>query len=134
MATRLTTLKSRLAVLPASVPVLAAGSWRASTQSSTKRGYSYKWQKARAAYLVKHPFCAYCLRDAGISYQQDAVAIGLACATKGIGQPYAQVVDHIDPHRGDMKVFWDSTRWQSLCTTHHSRDKQREEAAQRRGE
>jgi hypothetical protein len=27
-----------------------------------------------------------------------------------------------------MKLFWDSTRWQSLCTTHHSRDKQREEA------
>lgn len=128
---KLVTVKPRLRSMPSAIPVIQPGSWRTDQTSSTKRGYGYKWQKARAAYLVKHPFCAYCLRDAGISYQQDAVTIGLACATKGIGQPYAQVVDHIDPHRGDMKVFWDSTRWQSLCTTHHSRDKQREEAAQR---
>ena len=91
-------------------------------------------QQARAAYLVKHPFCAYCLRDAGISYQQDAVTIGLACATKGIGQPHAQVVDHIEPHRGDQALFWNKANWQALCSTHHSADKQREEAAQRRGE
>lgn len=131
---KLTTLKPRLAAPAERISTIKPGSWRNDKQTSTQRGYGYKWQQARAAYLVKHPFCAYCLRDAGISYQQDAVTIGLACATKGIGQPYAQVVDHIDPHRGDMKVFWDSSRWQSLCATHHSRDKQREEAAQRHGE
>lgn len=131
MATRLTTLKSNLQTLPGRMVTVSADSWRSGKESSTARGYGYKWQQARAAYLVKHPFCAYCLRDAGISYEQDAVAIGLTCMAKGIGLPHAQVVDHIEPHRGDMKVFWDSTRWQSLCTTHHSRDKQREEAAGR---
>ena len=128
---RLTTLKSRLQLVPARMVSISADSWRSNKPSSTARGYGYKWQQARAAYLVKHPFCAYCLREAGISYEQDAVAIGIACADKGIGLPYAQVVDHVEPHRGDMKLFWDSTNWQSLCTTHHSRDKQREESGGR---
>ena len=131
---RLTTLKSRLAAPAERIATIKTGSWRNDKQTSTQRGYGYKWQKARAAYLVKHPFCAYCLRDAGIGYQQDAVTIGLACATKGLGQPYAQVVDHIEPHRGDQALFWNSANWQALCSTHHSADKQREEAAQRRGE
>jgi 5-methylcytosine-specific restriction protein A len=25
------------------------------------------------------------------------------------------VVDHIVPHRGDKKLFWDSSNWQALC-------------------
>ena len=125
---RLTTLKSRLQTLPGRMVTVSADSWRCDKQSSTARGYGYKWQQARAAYLVKHPFCAFCLREVGISYQQDAVAIGIECTGKGIGLPYAHVVDHVVPHRGDMQLFWDSANWQSLCTPHHSRDKQREEA------
>lgn len=129
MAPRLTTLKSRLQVVPGRMKVVSTDSWRAGKESSTARGYGYKWQQARAAYLVKHPFCAYCLRDAGISYNQDSVEIGLACMASGAGLPYAHLVDHIEPHRGDMELFWDSNNWQSLCRTHHSRDKQREERA-----
>ena len=30
-------------------------------------------------------------------------------------------VDHIIPHRGDKKLFWDSGNWQSLCHECHSR-------------
>lgn len=70
--------------------------------SARERGYDTKWDKARAAYLAKHPTCAKC------------------------GAP-ATVVDHIVPHRGDMKVFWDRTRWQPLCVSCHSSTKQREE-------
>lgn len=25
------------------------------------------------------------------------------------------LVDHIIPHRGDQKLFWDTTNWQSAC-------------------
>lgn len=125
---RLTTLKSKLQTIPRQLVVVSADSWRADKQSSTARGYGYKWQQARAAYLVKHPFCVYCLREAGISYSQDVVSVGMECMTKGMGLPYAQVVDHIVAHKGDMTLFWDSNNWQSLCSTHHSRDKQREEA------
>lgn len=133
---RLQALKSRLAVLPGSVPVLASGSWRSSTASSTKRGYGYAWQKARTGHLRSHPFCVYCLRDpayAAIRTMAPSSAI-LRCAELGLVAPMASVVDHIEPHRGDQVLFWNKANWQSLCGTHHSADKQREEAAQRRGE
>ena len=29
-------------------------------------------------------------------------------------------VDHIKPHRGDLKLFWDRSNWQALCHRHHS--------------
>lgn len=70
-------------------------------ESSYKRGYNNKWAKARKAYLISHPLCVHCLK-------------------KGITKP-ATDVDHIVPHKGDMKLFWDSNNWQSLCHECHSR-------------
>lgn len=32
----------------------------------------------------------------------------------------ATVVDHIKPHRGDQKLFWDRGNWQPLCEHHHN--------------
>lgn len=70
--------------------------------TSRERGYDGKWDKARAAYLAKHPKCVRC------------------------GEP-ATVVDHVTPHRGDKRLFWSSTNWQPLCTHCHSSRKQSEE-------
>lgn len=70
--------------------------------SSSARGYSGKWDKARDTYLKQHPFCVRC------------------------GQA-AAVVDHIVPHRGDQRLFWDKGNWQPLCVNCHSSAKQREE-------
>ena len=64
-----------------------------------------KWRSARIGYLRKHPLCVVCQRDGHITE--------------------ATVVDHIKPHRGDMKLFWNSSNWQSLCAHHHSSYKQR---------
>lgn len=125
---KLHNLTPRLAAAPNRIRTMAPGDWRADKASSTQRGYGYKWQQARAAYLVKHPFCVYCLRAAGVIPTGTAEQIGLACLIKGIGLPYASVVDHVVPHRGDMGLFWESANWQSLCATHHSRNKQVEEA------
>lgn len=45
---KLQTLKSTLPVLDTSrVQTMQAGSWRTSDQTSSQRGYGYKWQKAR---------------------------------------------------------------------------------------
>lgn len=60
-----------------------------------ERGYDARWRAARAAYLVAHPLCVSCERE------------GRTTA--------ARVVDHIVPHRGDEKLFWDESNWQSLC-------------------
>ena len=67
--------------------------------SAAKRGYGSKWQKARKTFLAKHPLCEECLK-------------------KGKTAP-ATVVDHIIPHRGNMKLFWDVNNWQALCKHHH---------------
>lgn len=108
---RLMTLKSSVPMLDARrVPTMQAGSWRASDQTAAQRGYGYKWQKAREGFLRSHPLCVMCQAE-------DRVTA-------------ANVVDHKTPHRGDQALFWDRTNWQSLCATHHSRDKQREERRQ----
>lgn len=31
----------------------------------------------------------------------------------------AEVVDHIQSHKGDMRLFWDESNWQPLCKRHH---------------
>jgi len=71
-----------------------------------------------------------CLEAAGITATDKAEVI-VECAQRGITVPWANVVDHRIPHRGDKTLFWDKTNWQSLCTPHHSGDKQREEARHR---
>ncbi|WP_330848890.1 HNH endonuclease [Mangrovicoccus ximenensis] len=43
----------------------------------------------------------------------------------------AQVVDHIQPHRGDQSLFWDVSNWQALCKCCHDREKQRQERTNR---
>ncbi|MBT0626071.1 HNH endonuclease [Pseudomonas fluorescens] len=70
-------------------------------ETSAQRGYSYKWQQARKAYLAKYPLCVECERQ------------GLVVA--------ANHVDHIRPHKGDWTIFWDSSNWQPLCHPCHSR-------------
>ncbi|WP_332712632.1 HNH endonuclease signature motif containing protein [Pelagibacterium mangrovi] len=71
------------------------------------RGYDSRWQQARAEYLKAHPHCSH-----------------PGCTAT------ATVVDHIIPHRGDRKLFWDRKNWSSLCQHHHSSAKQ---SMERRG-
>lgn len=72
-----------------------------------KRGYDSRWEKARAGFLKRSPLCIMC--------------------EKGGRLTPATVVDHIVPHKGDQKLFWDRSNWQPLCVECHNRDKQREE-------
>ena len=66
-----------------------------------ERGYNAEWRRARKAFLQKHPLCA-------------------ECGKAGELIP-ATVVDHIIPHRGDQKLFWDENNWQPLCKDCHDR-------------
>lgn len=75
--------------------------------SASERGYSYRWQKASKAFLREHPLCVECERN------------GIAKA--------ATCVDHIIPHRGDRRLFWDVSNWQPLCQECHSRKTARED-------
>lgn len=105
---RLTMLKPRLARLETNrIPTMQPGGWRTSNMTTAERGYGAKWQRARDNYLRLHPLCVMCDAENRVTA--------------------ASIVDHRIPHRGDMALFWDESNWQSLCTTHHSSDKQRQE-------
>ena len=65
------------------------------------RGYDARWRRARKAFLGRHPLCVECQRDGKLTP--------------------ATVVDHIVPHRGDQKLFWDQTNWQPLCKDCHDK-------------
>jgi 5-methylcytosine-specific restriction protein A len=65
-----------------------------------------RWRAKRAAHLTKEPLCRYCTQEGRIAA--------------------ADVVDHIEPHKGDKEKFWYG-ELQSLCHTCHSSRKQREE-------
>ena len=71
------------------------------TRPAAKRGYNRRWQKARKSYLEAHPLCVQCAKQG--KYVR------------------ATVVDHIIPHRGDQKLFWNQNNWQPLCKSCHDK-------------
>ena len=60
---------------------------------------SRAWAALRREVLMEQPFCAVCLAE-------------------GRYTP-AQVVDHITPHRGDARMFFDKGNLQPLCKRCH---------------
>ena len=68
---------------------------------ASERGYDSRLRKARKQFLNAHPLCKHCEK-------------------KGKVTP-ATVVDHISPHRGDQRLFWDESNWQPLCKKCHDR-------------
>lgn len=125
---KIKSLPSQLALAPSSIKTISGTSWR-SGKSSAERGYGHAWRKARAGYLLKKPFCVMCLDQLRIDRTLPAEEVVLICAARGLALPTATVVDHIVPHHGSQSLFWDKNNWQPLCSTHHSRDKQREESS-----
>ena len=67
---------------------------------STKR-----WRRMRHEQLCEEPYCQ-----------------------MGDCHEFAKVVDHIEPHRGDLKLFFDEDNLQSLCRNCHDEHKQRIES------
>lgn len=72
---------------------------RARRGTRTDRGYDSRWWKYRALYLRQHPLCVLCAEN------------GRTVA--------ATVVDHIVPHKGDQRVFWDPKNHRALCKPCH---------------
>jgi 5-methylcytosine-specific restriction protein A len=68
---------------------------------SARRGYDARWQMASRAFLIEHPLC-------------------VRCEARGKISP-ATVTDHMIPHRGNARLFWDRDNWQALCKRCHDR-------------
>ena len=69
------------------------------TRSASKRGYGSRWQTESKRFLQSHPLCVCCMKQGRYTR--------------------ATVVDHITPHRGDQRLFWDRQNWQPLCKHCH---------------
>ena len=67
--------------------------------NARQRGYNTRWDTAAATFKARNPCC-------------------LGCAA--MGQRVAvEVVDHVEPHKGDQRKFWDAALWQPACRWHH---------------
>ncbi|NLS91804.1 MAG: HNH endonuclease [Planctomycetaceae bacterium] len=78
-----------------------SGGQRAPWRAQSQKWYgSYRWKEARRRYLIRHPLC-------------------VACEAAGRIEP-ATILDHIRPHRGDPRLFWDVSNWRVLCLACHN--------------
>ena len=80
-------------------------------KSARKRGYTASWDAAAKAHRAGEPLCQYCLKLDG---RVTAAAL----------------VDHLYPHKGNMRLFWDRIFWISSCRNCHDVMKQ---AVERQG-
>ena len=69
-------------------------------ESSTRRGYDYRWQKLRLWHLRQQPLCVECDREGRVTA--------------------AELVDHIVPIMEDPTRRLDPTNLQSLCAPCHA--------------
>jgi len=72
---------------------------------------SPRWRALRKVVLARFPACVICQKYGRVTP--------------------STVIDHINPHRGDMKLFWDLENLHGLCASCHSGTKRREENAAR---
>jgi 5-methylcytosine-specific restriction protein A len=73
-------------------------------ETSSQRGYGYRWQQMSKGFLRAHPLC-----------------VCPECQEGKVRLLAATVVDHIIPHRGDMALFWDRNNWQAMNKQCHDR-------------
>ena len=108
----------------------ATGSWRGDL-SAAKRGYDRRWREYRARYLNEHRYCRYCLQQHGLLGTESNEVIEDRFDAVTLVRMRANVVDHIVPHRGDIKgadsLFWRESNHQALCKHCHDSVKQKEE-------
>lgn len=76
--------------------------------SAAARGYDRRWQVASRHYLARpeNRLCAICHQA-------------------------AECTDHIVPHNGDPRLFWDVTNWQALCIRCNTRKGNRTDVSRR---
>ena len=113
---RVPTLKPRIQQARTDrVQLLNPDAWRVG-KTTAERGYGGKWQRYRIRFLEKNPLCHYCTLEGRVTA--------------------ATVVDHSQPHRGDMTLFWRTELHVACCGPCHSAKTAREEGGigwQRRG-
>lgn len=86
-------------------PTLANRTAQPSRTSTTRWGHLYRrsrWRRASEAFRAtpEGALCAFCLAEGKITP--------------------SELVDHIQEHHGDERLFWDRANWRGCCWSHHS--------------
>lgn len=79
---------------------LARDAYEQSRAQAHQRGYDSEWRAYRLRFLHRHPFCADPYRRHVDEKTRPAIQ-----------------VDHIVPHKGDRRLFWEPRNHQSLCAS-----------------
>ena len=78
------------------------------SRSAATKGYGARWRLESKKFLALHPLCEECLKE-------------------GKATPVT-VVDHIVPHQGHPKLFWDRSNWQALYKRCHDKKTRRDDS------
>jgi 5-methylcytosine-specific restriction protein A len=100
------------------------GLCRAHQRARARAGlYDTRWSAYSQQFLAEHPHCGD--RADGLPPTADS-----ACRAEHRQAPATQT-DHITPHGGDLRRFWDRRNHQALCAACHARKTRRENEALR---
>jgi len=78
-------------------------------RSAHRRGYTRQWDREAKAFRARFPLCG--MRQNGLP------PVMSRCHAEGRDTPATQT-DHVVPHRGDQRLFWDRDgNWQALCAS-----------------
>jgi 5-methylcytosine-specific restriction protein A len=89
--------------------------------SAYARGYTKRWDAAAKAFRLRYPLC-------GMRPLEQRPVMS-RCFEQGRTTAATQT-DHVQPHRGDVDLFWDAVNnWQSLCHACGARKSQAEKSA-----
>ena len=79
---------------------------RETRKSATARGYDHRWRKLADGFVQAYPVCVLCLAQGRINR---------GAMRRPSKRGRSLVVDHIEPHRGDSRLFFARENWQTLC-------------------
>jgi 5-methylcytosine-specific restriction protein A len=86
-------------------------------QSARGRGYTHAWEQARKVWLDEQ-FAAIAGNLNLVASLPNCRPPCRECMIRGVVTE-ATDVDHIRPHRGNQRMFWDRNNWQALCGNCH---------------
>ena len=88
---------------------------RVTRGTATERLYDWRWRKAAKSFLQRFPLCGQRPRGVAPVMSRCYLEARVTAAVQ---------VDHVEPHRGDLRKFWDEENWQALCRTCGARKSQ----------
>lgn len=87
---------------------------REARRSAYQRGYTKGWDKQAKAFRMRYPLCGD--RPNGQAPVMSRCYELRVSTNNKLGVVAAEQTDHVVPHRGDQRLFWDiEGNWQSLC-------------------